>query len=137
MLQADTTLVNELGMADQIREDFWAGTDWIFPALRINVIDISPSTDGSCHLTNWRVTFSIIVVTQPTVSAGSYDASPGQSMDLVDYTTDALFGEKLESSGNFICETRINVVDQTGPMPESPAGGWRAEVFFEVRLQTV
>lgn len=129
-------MVDELGTASQIREDFWAGTDWIFPGIRINIINVVPTTDGSCHLTNWFVRFSIIVVTQPTVTAGIYDASPGQCMDLIDYVTDALFGEKLESSGNFICETRINITDQTGPIPEAPAGGWRAEVSFEVGLQT-
>ena len=134
-LKADTTLTTELGGSNEIREDEWPGSDWSYPCLRIGIRDMTPSTDGKCHLTSWDVEFSVIAFTQPTVSGGIYNASSDKCADLMDYVVDALYGEELSITGRFHTETRVNVVNCLGPVPELPPGGWRGEVVFTAGVE--
>lgn len=133
-MDASAELTAALGDCTDIREDNWPGPDWCYPAVRVAVTSLNPATDGSCHLTIWDVTFSIIVYSQPTISAGIYDASSLQCADICDIIAAALFGERLESAGEFFAETAINIVDRIPPIPEPPPGGWRGEVIFNTTL---
>lgn len=134
VLKGDTLLTTALGGDTEIRADSWPGPDWNYPCLRVVINSLSPATDGLCHLTAWNVTFSIFVFTQPTVMAGTYDASSLQCATLIFRVGGAVLGERIESSGNFVPITAINIVGQNAPVPEAPAGGWRGELLCEMRI---
>ena len=135
-LKADTTLVGELGGSTEIREDSWPGSDWTYPTIRVDMRTLAPGSNGKCHLTIWDAEFSILIFTEPTSSNGVYDASSGKCADLMDCVVDALFGKEL-TSDMFHTETRIGIVNQTGPIPELPPGGWRGEVACSISLQEI
>jgi len=135
VLKADTDLVAVVG--DEIREDEWPGTDWAYPCVRVALNLLTPNSTGNCHLKNWTVTFSTLVLTQPTSSGGVYNFSSDQCNQIMNLCTAALFGEKVESSGNFVAETAVNITGQNSPVPEPPPGGWRGEVLCEMRLKEV
>ena len=134
LLKGDATLTTALGGDTEIRADSWPGPDWSFPCLRVAINSLSPATEGKCHLTEWNVTFSIFVFTQPMVSTGTYDASSLQCANLMRNTASALLGERIESSGNFGPVTAINIAGQNAPVPEATPGGWRGELLCEMRV---
>jgi hypothetical protein len=136
-LKADATLVAALGGSDEIREDEWPGTDWVYPNVRVALNLMVPTTTGNCHLTSWTVTFSTLVFTQPTSSVGVYDVSSDQCNQIMNDCAAALFGSKIESAGVFFAETAANITGQNAPVSLPPPGGWRGEVLWEMRLKEV
>lgn len=136
-LKADTTLTTALGGDTEIREDDWPGPDWNFPCVRVAINTTTPISPGKCHLTELFVTFSIFVFTQPSLSVTTYDASSLQCSNLMDNVVEAIFGQKIESSGLFVAMTAVNVTGQNAPVPEFPPGGWRGEVLCEMTVLEV
>lgn len=136
-LKNDATLTTALGGDSEIREDMWPGPDWTYPCIRAAINLATPPSTGGCHLKQWMVTFSILVFTEPTVSGATYDASSLQCTNLMSNVKSALFGEKIESVGNFVAMTTVNITGENAPVPEMPAGGWRGEVLCEMSLLEV
>lgn len=136
-LQNDPDLPTVLGGSDEIREDEWPGTDWVYPCIRVALNLLIPNSAGNCHLTNWTVTFSTLVFTQPTSSAGVYNVSSDPCNQLMSLCAAALFGKKVESAGKFIAETAVNITGQNVPVSLLPPGSWRGEVLCEMKVKEV
>lgn len=134
LLKGDANLTIALGGNTEVRGDSWPSPDWNYPCLRVVINSISPATTGKCHLIAWNATFSVFVFTQPTVSVGTYDASSLQCANIMKDTATALLGERIESSGNFVPITAINIAGQNAPVPEVTPGGWRGELLSEMRI---
>ena len=136
-LKGDLSLTTALGGSDEIREDEWPGPDWTYPATRVAVNSLTPTSEGGCHLSEWSVTFSIFVFTEPIESGGIYTADSSQCSTLMFYIANALFGEYVNSSGNFVAMSSVNITGENPPVPEPPPGGWRGEVLCEMRVKDV
>ena len=136
-LQNHIDLVAELGTSSQIKEDSWPGPDWVYPAVRVGMDSLTPISTGNCHTSEWAITFSVFVFTQPTVSGAVYNTSSQQCNNIVREVKCALLGTRIESAGNFVPITAINIAGENEPVPEPPPGGWRGEVLFEVKVREV
>lgn len=133
-LKGNAALTTALGGDTEIREGMWPSPDWNYPCIRVAMNLDSPYSAGKCHLTEWSVTFSILVFTQQTLSVATYDASSLQCSSLMNNVKAALFGERIESSGNFVPITAVNITGSNAPVSELPPGGWRGEVLCEMTV---
>jgi len=135
ILKTDASLLAEIGAASDIKEDYWPGSDWSYPAIRIAINSAIPASVGSCHLTLWDVGFSIFAFTQPTsigspfITQSSYECS-----NLMALIAQALFGMRV-TGDDFVPVTAVGILGQNPPVPEPPPAGWRGEILFSMQIK--
>lgn len=116
----------------EIREDFWIGTKFFYPALRVAVPSVGPhDIDGPCRPFMFHVEFSIYCFAE--------GSSSKDSAKLAGIVYQNLIGKQLSNSDI----TPVSVIDcpRDGiimPVPEMSPGGerlWRSEVLFNTIIK--
>lgn len=86
-LRSYTPLVTIIGNQNNIKEAQWQGTNFIYPAVRFNVLNMSPVGDTECRLSQWNVSFY--------VESYSEKDSSAEVRDMSYHIGNALFGKRL------------------------------------------
>jgi hypothetical protein len=116
LLLADAPLVALVGA--EIRESEWQGTAFTYPAVRVDLLDLTPEGNGSCAEAWSAVTGRIRVF--------SNQASSGQCLDLLAAVQRAVQRKHLIGVGYTSLEMKIASVI----MPYQEENIWRGEVAF-------
>lgn len=123
-LKANAPLVAVVG--DEIRESQWQGTEFAYPAVRIDLENLrSTGRGGTCTTTNSTVPFSVV--------AFSEDASSQQADQIIGLVVGALLDHQLTSvdfSSGFV---RMSGVGQSSAK-RATERVWRAIVGLEVNI---
>lgn len=93
-LKADSALtawLNDLSAGSEIREAFWQGDTFVYPAVRAGVGTQVPQGNGVCYLSNSETPFSVFSFSEKD--------SGRQANQLAKLVNAALVGKRLSGSG--------------------------------------
>jgi hypothetical protein len=118
-LKLRTTLTNKLvacgSSASEIREDEWQGTNFVYPNVRVRMIDNSPMADSGC---GQNISFSVMVFSE---HASSLEAEEISGIIAKDF-----HGRSFSSNSIAFSTTVTNLV----PAIRSDIRTWRSEVLM-------
>jgi len=118
LLKADPLLVAALPVADAIKEAEWRGTDFDYPAVRVDITGGSPQGNGACAEQWIGLAGSIIVLSKVDSSA--------ECLTLLGLVQNALQRERLTGAGMTGLEMKIDSV----AYPFRELNLWRGEILF-------
>jgi len=118
LLKADAPLVAALADAGAIKEAEWRGTDFEYPAVRVDITGGSPQGNGACAEQWIGVAGSIIVLSKEDSSA--------ECLTLLGLVQNAVQRKRLTGVGMTGLEIKI---DQT-VYPFREINLWRGEIVF-------
>jgi hypothetical protein len=121
-LLTGTYAVTEL-VHEEVREDEWQGTDFVYPALRVQITNLMPEEDGTCRETK---TFA-----QFTIQCYSEADSSKQCGTLANTVVSAIFGQVLTRP--YMRSLRINVMRVVPPYRTAPRI-WRSDVQAQCHI---
>lgn len=119
-LKLDVPLVAVVGL--EIREDSWQGTEFAFPAIRIALGTMRPSSDG-CRL---HVPID--------VQCFSEEASSLQALQLINLVADVLEGTQLHDATFRTLDIWLETV--VSPVRANPRI-WRGDAYFATEAYEV
>lgn len=129
LMKADAALVNRVG--SEIREDQWQGTEFSYPATRVELESGLHYTRDQCRNTHSRVRFRVRTYSEQSSS---------QLADvLAGMVVSALLGNTLSGSGTDTTNPFYSgLIELAAPGQESakqnPQNLWEARVTFEVHI---
>lgn len=119
LLKADAPLVAGLAAdAERIKEADWRGTDFEYPACRVNIADMRPTGSGNCSEQRLGVTGSIIVYSKADSSA--------EASRLLGLVQNAIRQKHLTGAG--MTSQVMRPVETHFPYRDNDI--WRGEVLF-------
>ena len=126
-LKANTALVTALGSADKIKESQYQSTDFVYPAVRVDINEQTPIGNGVDHLKLSTVGWSVRVYSEKD---SSFEAN-----DLLGLVLTALFNTQIidatdENSVPHFTMIRIDVTTTQNAI-RTAERLWFAEAFFE------
>lgn len=125
-LKANTALINWLtarNAANEIRENEWQGSNFVYPNVRVDLGTQVPVTNGVCHPTQSNLSFSVF-------SFSEQDSSK-QANVLAGLVNAALFNTRLSGTG-----WASLLIDSDGVLPANRTleRVWQATGLYRVRL---
>lgn len=126
-LKANAALVAALGSADRIKESQWQGTDFVYPAVRVDGGEQTPIGNGVDHLKLSTVSWSVRCYSEKD---SSFEAN-----NLIGLVLEALFNTQIlnATDENNVPAFSIIRIDTTVILPGIRTGErvWYSEAFFE------
>ena len=112
---------------NEIREDNWMGTDFVYPTYRVSVDTVGPLTNGECRPFMFDVNF--------TVYCHAEGPSSKQASYLEGLVAQNLQGQQIRTS-RIVPIIRINIPENgiSLPVPEGERL-WRGDVRFNTQLK--
>ena len=114
-LKANATVTAEV-IADEIREDQWQGTEFVYPNIRVKMISNKPEPASNCPQA--LVTLSVQVFSE--------DASSLEADDIAGIINGVLHATPFSSSGLLLSLRTTNLV----PAIRSDTRTWKSEVLM-------
>jgi len=125
LLKADAALAVDLGDANQVKEAEWRGKVFSYPAVRVDLIDMTPGATDNCT-SCWREVRAAIIVL-------SKDESSIECLDVLNAVEDALERKRLSGTGLTSHEIKIERI----VLPSREENIWRGEVdIFTTAIAT-
>ena len=116
-LKADAIITAQLANAGQIKEDQYQGTNFVYPAVRLNLISNEPlNQDANCPHT--RITLSILVYTEADSSL--------EADRIAGIINGELHSQQFIASGIAISLHATNLV----PAVKSDIRTWRSQILM-------
>jgi len=114
--KAQSDITGQLTDTDEIREDFWKGRDFSYPAIRVRLISNTPQ-EPECSLHS--VTLSFLVFSE--------EASSQQADRIAGIINNTLHGKSFSSNSISFSLRATNLI----PAIAVSETVWRAEVLME------
>ncbi|RMD60176.1 hypothetical protein D6833_10265 [Candidatus Parcubacteria bacterium] len=118
-LKANSTIVAELGSSDEIREAWWHGTEFSYPAIRVRILSMRPRGSSEHCATQGRL--SVMVFDENTSSQKCARIS-------------GIIGNELHDKSFYTSGVRlITRVEEVVPPIRQDLRTWRSEVLVEFK----